>query len=229
MQKHTTPNPHDIVQWEPFDPRSLLESLKIHFPDTFHRGLGLWEGYNLEEHTLMVLRQFEKYFSSKSLPGGFSKAQFRYFLAIHDIGKPDWVSKKKIGTQADYNLKAFRAHFPKDPFIGYEQRRLLESFLSDDPIGSYLKLKRWKGHPDPEDRQTCVSRLLQMHELSGSWLSRSEFLDSFLVYYMSDAGSYTVDAGGLKSLDEHFDFGDGKMDFSPSTKKWVDAVRDRFV
>jgi hypothetical protein len=177
----------------------------------------------------MVLRQFEKYFAARTLPGGLSTVQFRYFLAVHDIGKPDWVDGGKKGAQADFNLKVFREHFPTEPFIGSAQRKLLESFLSDDPVGSLLKLNRSKDHPSPEDLSTCVSKLQLMLDFSGSGMSRSEYLDAFLVYYMSDAGSYTVDAGGLKSLDHLFDFGDGTMDFSPSTRQWVDMVRERFV
>lgn len=229
MEIQTTPSPLELAQQHPFDPQSLLNALKKTFPDTFNKKVGVWEGYSLEQHTLMVLRQFEKYFAARTIPGGLSTVHFRYFLAVHDLGKPDWVDGGKRGSQAEFNLKVFSEHFPAEPFIANEQRKLLESFLSDDPIGSFIKLKREKENPSPEDLKSCLTTLQQMLDFSGSGLSRSEYLSSLLVYYLSDAGSYTVDAGGLKSLDHLFEFGEGVMDFSPSIKRWVDAVRERFV
>jgi hypothetical protein len=54
-------------------------------------------------------------------------------------------------------------------------------------------------------------------------------MDVLLVYYMSDAGSYTRDAGGIPSLDRLFDFRTGSMGFSALSKPLVDVLVDRFT
>ena len=231
MMKDGSGSPLEAVHREPFDAKTLIDAMKPVVPDTYERSVGVGEGYTLERHTLMVLGQYMKYFNGRSLPGGLTHPQFRLFLAMHDLGKPEAHRRGNKNDQARFNLPLFQSLFPFQPFIGPAQRDMLESFLTDDPVGGYLRNKRGN-HVTEQSmvffRDTCVSRLEQMYSPRFG-VTRSEYLEAFLVYYMVDAGSYTLDAGGSRSLDHHFHFGEESMDFSDTSKPWVDAVRNRFV
>jgi len=54
-----------------------------------------------------------------------------------------------------------------------------------------------------------------------------DFFDLLQILYMVDAGSYTKDAGGIKSLDFLFVFDNrrGKMIFSPETSYKINKLR----
>ena len=54
-----------------------------------------------------------------------------------------------------------------------------------------------------------------------------DFFKLLLVFYQTDAGSYTEDAGGLKSLDHLFEFnrGKGQMDLSINMAAKVDQLK----
>jgi hypothetical protein len=66
-----------------------VQALKtnLRLAQLFESDAGLLEGYTIEEHTLFVLHQFERYFSQEALPD-MNIATFRLLLALHDIGKP---------------------------------------------------------------------------------------------------------------------------------------------
>ncbi len=64
-----------------------------------------------------------------------------------------------------------------------------------------------------------------MHAACSSNITLSEYHYLLLTYYMSDAGSYTVDAGGKRSLDHLFIFGEGRMTFSPDTEWKMQLLR----
>ena len=78
-----------IVMKEPFEPRELVGFMKEVFPEPYAKVMEVWEKYTLERHTLMVLGQFEKYFSKTVLPASLKNSHFRLFLAIYDLGKPE--------------------------------------------------------------------------------------------------------------------------------------------
>jgi hypothetical protein len=203
-----------------FDACSLLTDMKVHFPDRFNKVLKVWERYTLEKHTIMVLGQFEKYFAHKPLPVGITNAQFRLFLAFHDLGKPVAESEGSKQGQAKYNVETFDNFYPREPFIGNEHREILRSMLKADPIGLYIKEMI-----NLEASETMIRGLRP--ELSA--VSDSEFFRLFLMYYMCDAGSYTEDAGGRESLDKHFYFGVGEMRFSDATQSKMAPLMGRFM
>ncbi len=59
-----------------------------------------------------------------------------------------------------------------------------------------------------------------------SRLPTKDFWKLLKIYYMCDAGSYTVDAGGRQSLDRLFSFDPkkGEMDFAPEIKFKIDSL-----
>ena len=75
---------------------SLVGFFEKRHPHIYSGDVGVWEGYTLKEHTLMVLNQYEKYFGDKKLPGNLDHRVMRVALALHDIGKPEAV---KIGSK----------------------------------------------------------------------------------------------------------------------------------
>lgn len=91
------------------------------------------EALSLKQHTLLVLRQFERYFSHHPLPGGISKTLMRAMLVLHDIGKPIAMLKgdasKKIEHQE--SLLIIREVLVRMGFSTTEVR-LTESLVSSD-------------------------------------------------------------------------------------------------
>jgi hypothetical protein len=72
-----------------FLPEDLIGLLEKQYPTLYDKSTRSAGGYSLKQHSLMVMRQFEKYFGDKKLPADIDKNKFRLFLAMHDIGKPD--------------------------------------------------------------------------------------------------------------------------------------------
>jgi hypothetical protein len=202
---------------EPFMASELVGQIENLFPDDYPADVGLWQRYTLREHTLMVMGQFEKYFSDRELPVGLGRDHFRLFLAMHDLGKPEAVRKKRKHDQSIFNLIKFDAHYPGDGFITEGRRSILRSLLTDDPIGPYLR-----GFIDVDH---SAEKIREMHAACHSSIPLSDYHDLLLVYYMSDAGSYTVDAGGLRGLDHLFIFGERRMAFSPDTESKMERLR----
>jgi hypothetical protein len=207
----------------PFDRFKLLDHLDACCPDVYHRGVGVHEGYTLREHTAMVLLQFEKYFSSQPLPGGFSHSQFRLFLAIHDLGKPAAVANEEKHNQSRYNLTRFDEVYPQTPFIEGKERATLRSLLCEDPVGHYFKRVMRRGQTRTQALSHCVRTIKDMH-IQQEALSFSDYFDLLLTYYRCDAGSYTMDAGGKLGLDHLFDFNGGRIDFRGEAKELIEHL-----
>ncbi len=155
------------------------------------------------------------------MPLDLDKSQFRLFLAIHDLGKPEAELGGRKEDQVIYNPKRFEEHFPRGPFIDERNRNLMWSLLTGDPIGNQLKTKG--GY-----LSSVLGELEGMYRRTTD-VSRADYMDILLTYYMSDAGSYTRDAGGIPSLDHHFDFRTSPMGFSSKSKPYVDALVRRFM
>lgn len=206
-----------ILQPENYSPTALVELFEKSFSHEYASGVGVWEGYTLKDHTLMVLRQFEKYFSNRRLPGGVDIDFLRVVLALHDIGKPRAVrqgDKKLQHRQTKSLIKSVLETLNfKDKDIS-----IAIALVSKDPIGDYIK----HGTLDKSVRE-----IIEGVKLAG--FSTEEFFKLLTIYYQVDAGSYTEDARGLKSLDYLFKFNSAKrtMDFSPRVKRKVSVLKKR--
>lgn len=146
-----------------------------------------------------------------------SKDFLRTFLALHDIGKPDAI--KKTGdrhSQHHYTVKIMRTVLSQLDFSDQEIQ-IATVLVSEDVIGSYIR-GRYSGKKATEE-------LREMADEAG--LPFYDFLKLVLVFYQVDAGSYTEDAGGLKSLDHLFVFdkAKGQMDFSLNVAAKVDQLK----
>lgn len=178
-------------------PEALVEILDGQFSQLYRRDGGNWEGYTIGQHTVMVLHQFNRYYSFQPLPMAVSDQLFRLFLALHDIGKPIAIAIDSAGKSGQHRytwelMSGFYRHLKIDgEFID-----ISHALLHGDLLGAYLRNRC---------SQTETETLIRQ-QAAGTVLSADEYFELLQVYYKVDAGSYTEDAGGKRSLDALFDF-----------------------
>jgi hypothetical protein len=182
-----------------------LDLFDEEFKDIFSKDAGVWEKYTIEEHTLMVLRQFDRYFAGGVFPDGITDEFFRTMFVLHDLGKPMAVKQGNIKLQHDETVKVVDPILKKLGFSKFEIN-LIEIIVGNDPIGPYLRYDKI---------DDAIFKIKKMIKESG--LSPKDFFAVLLIYYMCDSGSYTSDAGGKPSLEYVFDFDheNKKLEFSP--------------
>jgi len=206
-----------LLESPDYAPRALVALLERDLAEKFNVDSGVREKYSIKRHTLMVMGQFEKYFGRDELPGRISRNFFRVFLALHDIGKSNAIMKTgDKHNQHTYTVRTMRRVLSELGF-GEQEIRVAVALASADPIGGYIKGTRGgKGTSE---------RIGQLADDAG--LPFYAFLRLLLVFYQVDAGSYTEDAGGRKSLDHLFVFDSrkGKMDFSPNIAAKIDQLK----
>ena len=213
----------NILRSPSYTPEKLIDFFKRDYRKEFTADAGVWEKYTVERHTLMVIRQFEKYFSKRSLPGDFKADTFRVILVMHDIGVCAAIEEgtkrgmeikeaKKVG-QAIYTTKLIESAMMN---LGFDKKEVdvAKALVSDDPIGNYLRSGNFP--------TTSIRRMARE-----SGIPVFDFFELLLVLYMVDAGSYTEDAGGRKSLDFLFVFDRHgmKMTFAPETQNKINKLR----
>lgn len=208
---------NEVLDSPDYIPKALLSLFEKDLDKEFNADSGVREKYSIKRHTLMVMGQFEKYFGKSELPAGVGRSFFRTFLALHDIGKADAI--RKTGdkhNQHRYTVEIMGSLLSQLNFSEQEVRIAL-ALVSEDIIGGYIK-----GHYSGKG---ATEELGKMADDAG--LPFYGFLRLFLIFYQVDAGSYTEDAGGLKSLDHLFvfDSGKGRMDFSVNVAAKVDQLK----
>ena len=204
--------------FENYNLADLINLFKRDFAETFSSDVGVVEGYNLSQHVMMVLNQFDKYFSNKKLPGNMNQELFRVLLVLHDIGKPDAVKDGDKHLQHEYTIKMVREILNELNF-SIEEINLSLALIDGDPVGKFIR------HGDLDySKNKIINKARQTN------LSLSDFFDLLIVYYKCDAGSYTEDSGGEKALDHLFIFDStrGKLNFSFSVKSKVRKLQ-KFV
>jgi len=194
-----------LLNSEAFSSEALIDLFERDFRHEYSSGVGVSEGHSLREHTIMVLNQFEKYFGYLKLPGAIDNNLFRVVLVLHDIGKPRAVREGNKKLQSKYNSVLTEAILKELKFSGNDIL-IAKTIVSCDPIGDYLK------HGEIEK-----SRQVIIEEAGKIGLKPMDLLALLTIYFTVDAGSYTLDAGGKKSLDHLFVFNPDKrkVKFSP--------------
>ena len=206
-----------VLESPDYTPEALVALFKRDFSSTYSKDKGVREKYTLEKHALMVMQQYEKYFSQRELPAGITNSFFRVFLVLHDIGVPESI--KKTGDkhyQHRYTVEIMRAVLSQLEFSDREIK-IAVALVSEDVIGGYVR-GRYGG-------KGATGKLTNMADDAG--LPFYDFLKLLLIFYQVDAGSYTEDAGGLKSLDHLFAFDKRKrqMDFSINVAAKIDQLK----
>lgn len=181
--------------------------------------------YTIEGHTLNVLNQFEKYFSSHF--DGMNINTFRLLLLLHDIGKP--LAYKKGNRNHQYSETiGIILKYQKKLSISDEEFRLFKAILSGDSLGMYMQGK--------VALDFVYNDVLQKSTQTG--LDIKTFFYLLSVYYQCDVASYTEDAGGLKYLEYLFEYEDGykKYDndknmllFSAKYQHTYDLLYDKII
>ncbi|MFC1914785.1 hypothetical protein ACFLWK_00815 [Chloroflexota bacterium] len=208
---------NEVLNSPNYTPKALLSLFKKDLDKEFNAASGVREKYSIKRHTLMVMGQYEKYFGKSEMLASVSKTLFRTFLALHDIGKSDAI--RKTGdkhNQHRYTVEIMSSVLSQLGFSEQEVKIAL-ALVSEDIIGGYIR-----GHFSGKE---ATEELTKMADDVG--LPFYDFLRLLLIYYQVDAGSYTEDAGGLKSLDHLFVFdkGKGQMDFSVNVAAKVDQLK----
>lgn len=198
----------------PHTPQEVIEFFDGEFKAAFDADSGS-DGYTIRRHTGMVMGQFRKYFSYQPLPGGVSSDLMEMTLALHDIGKPEAIAAGSKDLQHEFTDPHIRAAAHS---LGYseEQVRLAASLAAADTIGLFLMRKG-----SAQEHAQALASMAQ-----GTGLTTQEFYDLVKIFYQSDAGSYTVDAGGRASLDNIFEFepDDRIMGFAPKIQARIDEL-----
>ena len=208
---------NEVLDRPDYTPKALISLFEKDLGKEFNADSGVREKYSIKRHTLMVMGQFEKYFSKSELPAGVSKRLFRTFLTLHDIGKFDAI--RKTGDKHNQHRYTVEIMGPVLSQLGFSEQevRIALALVSEDIIGGYIR-GQYSG-------KRATGELAKMADDAG--LSFHDFLKLLLVFYQVDAGSYTEDAGGLKSLDHLFVFDrvKGQMDFSVNVAAKIDQLK----
>jgi hypothetical protein len=182
-----------------YDLDSILSSLGKDIAQRLPQSVGVVEGYTLEEHIRMVFGQFKKYFRADELP--ISLSFMTLFLIAHDIGKVDAVkyfNSKELQHKMNSNLvQSIFEQLGFDPL----EIKLAKILSRNDSLGHYLQNKSTL--EDCADSITAQSLQCQMPV--------SKYYDILKIYFMSDASSYTINAGGKRGLDNLFIFKDQSL------------------
>ncbi len=199
-----------------FNPQALIAILKNDpvLSNDFPRSVGVEEGYSLEQHTFMVLNQFETYFAQQKLPAGLNPDFFRILLALHDAGKPRAIREGNKAMEHPYTLALINKLRADLPFRD-EAIDVIAAIIKKDVIGMYL---RDKLSLEGAERQI----LLLAQNLK---IPLYNFFQYLTIFYQCDTASYTADAGGQKSLEFLFTYRNGGKVFDPQRKRLLFSQR----
>lgn len=146
----------------------------------YSKPIGGVDKLNLEEHTLQVIDNFERFFSGKSKLI-FKETHFKILLALHDIGKPKAVSENEKEKQHEYSLGFINYFFNEIQFSSDNLDRI-KVLINGDPIGRFIDNRY--NMPLEESQKIIKS----MSEKLG--LTTKETWETLIVYYQCDAAGY---------------------------------------
>ncbi|WP_430972031.1 macro domain-containing protein [Sunxiuqinia rutila] len=173
--------------------------------------------YTIEQHTLNVLNQFEKYFSRNFCE--IEVEVFQLFLLLHDIGKPIAYKNDNRSNQYEETINII-SEYRQDLNISNEGFLLFKALLSTDSLGMYMQGKK--------SLNEAYKNIVKQSEVSG--LSQKSFFYLLSVYYQCDVASYTEDAGGLKFLEHLFAYQGGNKLYDKESKllRFSDNYQQRY-
>lgn len=212
-----------VLECPDYTPKDLVALFEKDFRKEFAADICVSQKYTLKEHTLMVMGQFEKYFSNKKLPAGIETNFFRVILVLHDIGAPEAIREGVKHGQPCREAKQQQHKYTMGIFgpvlsdLGFSTPdiNIALALISKDLIGKYIR------YGGGEKTTEIIKKGAEEARLPSD-----VFLDLLLIFYMVDAGSYTVDAGGPKALDRLFIFDKKKkeMKFSSGTADKIEQL-----
>jgi hypothetical protein len=198
-----------------FSPSEFIDILKEcpYLKKLYEMSYGVREGYSTEQHTQMVMNQFEKYFSADFKSTFLTRGDFRLMLALHDIGKPLSVyATGSTSAQHEYTKRVL-TYALQVTGIPPQKVDTIISLVDQDILGEYFTGKI--------DRDTAVDKIKDLSLTLG--VLPNELINVLRIFYICDAGSYTADAGGVPSLDYLFRF-----DPQNGTASFSDEVENKY-
>lgn len=203
-----------VLQNPKHTPEDILAFFEKDFGSEFAKDAGVFEKYSIREHTGMMLNQYRKYFYDNELPQGVDKDFLEVLFALHDIGKPEAIAHGDKYKQHEYTVPVLHNALKQ---LGYTEKdvAIAVAVIDGDTIGAFLK-----GGDVSGSAEAIV------HSADSAGMSVDEFWKLLTIYYQSDAGSYTNDAGGKPSLDHLFTFDpqNGVMQFSQDTERKMNQL-----
>ncbi len=195
---------NEIFEDDIFSPQGLINCLKQtnNLDSIYQKQV---RHYKLEHHTLLVMNQFEKYFSCMDLP--ISKNLFRLMLALHDIGKPQAFIEGNIKNQYKYTVNIINELRGILPFRE-DEIDLLVVLVSSDVLGMYLQYQI--------NKDNAFNQIVLLAAKTN--LTSLMFFELLTVYYQCDIAAYTKEAGGLAYLEHLFSYQNDKKIFDGHTK-----------
>ena len=161
--------------------------------------------YTVETHTINVLNQFERYFSSHF--DEMNIEDFRLLLLLHDIGKS--VAYKKGNKENQYiETISIISENKKRLNISDYTFSLFKTILENDSLGMYMQGKM--------SLEAIYDDVVQRAKKINIEIDELFYLLS--VYYQCDVASYTEDAGGIKYLEYLFDYNENLKIYNTKTK-----------
>lgn len=209
-------NPESIqtnLRSNDFKPEEFIAILKDspYLKALYEMSAGVSEGYRTDEHTVMAMNQFEKYFADNFKSSLLTKADFRLMFSLHDIGKPAGVHFTKSTTSQHEYTKKVLVYALQTTGLPSNKIDNVIALVDQDILGDYIKGNK--------DVRTSAVEINNLAATIG--MPPSELLKTLRIFYICDAGSYTADAGGQASLDYLFQFHpeEHRIEFSKDTEE----------
>ena len=113
----------------------IIAILKGHpiLNEWYAKSLAGRDNLTLEQHTMFVMENFEKYFVRNTLL--FSSNYFKFFLALHDIGKPKAILMGDSERQHEFSVEIIDSVFGTEYSEDFFKR--IKVFIDVDPIGKF--------------------------------------------------------------------------------------------
>ena len=157
--------------------------------------------YTLYEHTSLVLKCFNRYFSQDYIP--VDTSLFKTLLALHDIGKPIAFKKGNKNDQHKYTQRIIKSIWDDLPYSNKDLSLIL-ALTSGDHLGNYFQ-----GKQTLSSTQNAIKNLTNNTEEDVL-----DFLYLYMVYYECDIAAYTADEGGIEFLEHLFEYDNGDKIFN---------------
>lgn len=156
--------------------------------------------YILRDHTNLVLNQFDKYFATQFNEP--ERAFFKFFLLVHDIGKPRAFQLGNKDDQYTHSIQILNGIWGKVSNSPYDLSKI-QFLLNGDIMGEYFQGKK--------DAESTTQLIVEAAKALNT--STSKLFDELIIYYQCDTAAYTADAGGYKFLEHLFSYESGNKVF----------------
>jgi hypothetical protein len=154
--------------------------------ELFEASAGVWEGYSIKTHTLMVFKVFAEQFALYKKQYKFRVLSdvrlfetLKFTIALHDIGKPYAIDQGNKDRQHEYTLPILEEVFSRFDFSENETK-LAKALVSNDFMGDLVR-----GIIDPK---TAKRKFTKIAKEAG--MSLADYVPLQFLFYTIDAGSY---------------------------------------